>query len=160
MNNNTNPSNVPYLITSRDFPKDPEQLTQSLNRAYLDTANAVNARTVGLYSTGHQNITGEQWFLTNGRKYQTIRQVYQFMSTAAIPTNINLGTFGGFTEMYGNYTDGTNWYPLIGSSSTSITDQISFYVAANGSITFVVDGGGGTPSLTKGIIILAWLTPV
>ena len=63
---------------------------------------------------------------------------------------------GGFTRIYGTFTDGTNWYPLPYVDETSATDQISLVVdATNIAITA---GGGAPPSITRGYVILEWLS--
>ncbi len=59
-----------------------------------------------------------------------------------------------FTRMYGQYTDGTNWYGLIAASNVAIPGQITFHVTPT-QIIFVV--GAGAPFLTRGNIVLEWL---
>jgi len=151
MNNIVN--QMPFLRTSRNFPEELQQLTVEINKSYVDIANAVNSRTIGLFSENRPAITGESWFITNQRQ-QTLRQIYNFTTTTAIPHGINLTVISQMTRMYGNFTDGTNWYGLIAGSNTAIAGQISFYLTGT-NITFL--SGAGAPTLTKGNIVLEWL---
>lgn len=161
MNNVVN--NVAYLRTTREFPEDLRRLSVECNKSYLDTATAVNVRTIGLFPVNRPAITGNGFYLFQNQRQQSLRQVFTFTTTSNIPHPINFVRNPYVTAMYGQYTDGTNWYGLIAGSSTSITGQISFYLTPNsgstpGNIVFVVDGAA--PSLTKGIIVLEWLSNV
>lgn len=146
---------VSYLRTSREFPQDDiNQLSSELSKAYIDTANAVNVRTIGIFPVNKPAVTGETWYLTTS-KQQTLRQVYSFTSTTSIPHGINISQIDRFTITYGQYTDGTNWYGLIPGTSVAVAGQILFYITSS-NIVFVV--GAGAPSLTKGNIVLQWLS--
>jgi len=145
--------NSPYLRTSRDFPPDEQALRMELNKMYIDVANSVNARTVGLFPTNRPAVTGEEFFLTT-QKQQTLRQVYQFTSTASINHGVMVTSPNQFTSCYGSYTDGMNSYGLIFGSPTSVPGQIFFYLTST-QIVFSV--GVGSPSLSSGRIILQWL---
>ncbi len=146
---------VAFLRTSREFPEEIHQLTVECNKAYLDTANAVNVRTIGIFPVNVSAITGESFYFTNQRQ-QTLRQVYPFTTTANIPHGIKLGSFR-ISRAYGQYTDGTNWYGLIFGSSVAVVGQISFYVTPM-NIIFV--SGAGAPVLTSGFLVLEYLSPV
>ena len=148
---------VAYLRTSREFPEAAHQLTVEVNKAYVDTANAVNNRIIGIFPTTRPAITGEGWFLTGNQKQQTLRQVYTFTTTTAINHNVQIFTTNQFTRCFGSYTDGTNTYGLIFGTSVAIAGQITFYTTAT-QIVFVV--GGGAPALTSGRITLEWLSSV
>lgn len=155
MNNITN--QVPFLRTSREFPEDLHMLTVQVNKAYLDTATAVNYRTIGIFPSDFPGITGESWFITS-RRQQTLRKIFVFTTTVSIPHQIqNFGNIDYFTRNWGEFTDGTNWYGLINGSNIAIAGQISFYLDPL-NINFLV--GAGAPALTKGIIILEWLSQV
>jgi hypothetical protein len=149
---------MPFLRTSRDFPEEIQDLTLELNKAYIDTANTVNNRIIGIFPRNRPAITGESWFFMNQRQ-QTLREIYPITSTSAIPHNLNkiYNTIPYFTRMWGQYTNGTNWYGLIPASSTAISGQISFYLDAT-NINFV--SGAGAPSLTSGVVILEWISNV
>lgn len=158
MNNNTSIINSsPYLRTSRNFPEDdPRELSVEVNKTYVDIAAAVNQRTIGIFTTRKPTITGESFFITSSRQ-QTLRQLFTFTTTAAINHNITFSRISQFTRMYGQFTDGTNWYGLIAGSNVAIAGQISFYLTGT-EITFL--SGAGAPALTQGSIILEWLSDV
>jgi hypothetical protein len=153
---------VSFLRTTREFPEEIHQLCVEASKAYIDTANAVNVRIIGLFSTNQPSITGESWFLNN-RKQQTLRQVFTFTTTAAINHNINNGngisTFN-FTRCWGSYVDTVNGDAnglIWGTRAGGIPNNISFYVTST-QIVFVV--GAGAPALSSGRIILEWLSAV
>ena len=154
MNNIVN--SMPFLKTSRSFPEDTENLSEELNKAYLEIAQAVNDRTIGLFSINRPAITGNSFFLTSRRR-QTLRQVYVFNTTTAIDHNISSINPDDFTNCNGSYTDGTNNYGLFWATSVAIPGQITFYLTST-QIIFVV--GGGAPAVTSGKIILEWLSAV
>lgn len=146
---------VAYLRTTREFPyEDPYQLSVEVTKAYLDTANAVNNRTISIFPTNKPAINGESWFITN-QKRQGFRRVYPFTTTAAIPHGIDFTNIYQFCRCWGQFTDGTNWYGVIFGSPTAIAGQILFYLTPT-NITFVV--GAGAPTVTSGTVILEWLS--
>src|SRR5438445_11029204 len=141
---------IAYLRTTREFPEEIHQLCVEANKAYVDTANAINSRIIGIFSTNKPSITGESWFITNQRQ-QSLRQVFTFSSTSSITHNINVTDPSQFINCYGSYTDGTNTYGLFFASSILIVGQITFYVTKT-QIVFLV--GAGAPALTSGKINL------
>lgn len=145
---------VAFLKTTREFPEELNQLTVEVNKAYLDTANAVNNRTISIFPTNKSAINGESWFLSGNRKQQGFRQVYDFTSTANIPHGITFTQIDRFIRAFGEYTDGTNWYGLISGTSVAVAGQILFYLTPT-NIVFVV--GAGAPALTRGTVVLEWL---
>ncbi len=154
MNNNVF-NQVAYLRTTRDFPQDMDQLTTELSRSYLDIAGVVNARIIGLFPVNKPVVTGERWVLQGNQKQQGLRQAYIFTTTASINHNINLTTISRFVRCWGEFTDGTNWYGLIHGSNVAIAGQISFYITPT-QIVFLT--GAGAPALTKGNIVLEWIS--
>lgn len=146
---------VAYLRTSREFPESLPQLTVELNKAYIDIAQAVNSRTISTFNINRATINGENWFITGNQRQQALRQVYGFNTTTAINHGLNLNRIDRFTRCFGQYTDGTNWYGLINASPTAISGQVSFYITPT-QIVFVVDGAA--PSVTKGQVVLEWLS--
>lgn len=146
---------VAYLRTSRQFPPELEQLTVEVDKAYLDTANAINNRTISLYPTTRPALNGESWFITGNQKQQGFRQVYSFTTTANIPHGIDFAKIDRFTRNFGEFTDGTNWYGLINGSNVAMAGQVSFYLTPT-NIVFL--SGVGAPALTKGNIVLEWLS--
>jgi len=146
---------IPYLRTSREFPEELKQLTVEVNKAYIDTANAVNNRIISIFPTSRPAINGESWFLLNNQRQQGFRQVYTFTSTASISHNISNVVAGQFVRCFGSYTDNTNTYGLIFGSNVAIAGQLGFYITST-NIIFTV--GAGHPTLVKGTLVLEWLS--
>lgn len=143
----------PFLRVQRKFPEEPQPLVVELDRAYTDIASAVNNRTISIFSTGQQLENGESWFLTSQRQ-GGLRQVYTFSAAANIPHGINLNQIYGFTFIGGAFTDGTVWYPLPYTDTAAVGNQVSVSVNAT---NIVITGGGGV-GITKGTVVLEWLT--
>lgn len=148
---------VAYLRTSRLFPEEIYKLTVELNKSYLDIANAVNVRTIGIFPVNRPAIGGESWFLTNNQRQQNFRQVYSFTSTGSVPHGIDLNLISQFSKPSGSFTDGTNYYGAIYGSNTAIVGQVSFYITPT---NIVILAGAGAPAISSGIIILEWLSDV
>lgn len=146
-----------YLRTSRDFPSDPQALRMELNKAYIDTSNAINARTTGLFPTNRPAINGEEWFI-NGLKQQGLRQVFPFAAAGSITHGINLTQIFAFTRIYGTFTDGTNWYPLPYVDVAAANNQVN--VIVNGTSIVITAGGGSPPAITQGYVVLEWISEV
>lgn len=148
---------VAFLRTSRNFPLDPQQLVVEVNKSYIDIANAVNNRIIGLFTTTAPSVTGESYFIANNTRQQTLRQVFAFSGTTSITHNIRVTSLTQFTNCFGTYTDGTSCMGLIWgtSSATTIPGQISFYMTTT-QIVFVVDAA--SPALTSGRLVLEWLS--
>jgi hypothetical protein len=154
MNNVVN--TMPYIRSTRDFPIEVEELSSEINRAYLDIAQKLNDRTIGLFPTTRSAINGEAWYVEKNQKQQAFRQVYPFTAAGNIPHNIDFArTVERFTKCQGSYSDGTNFYGVIYASSVPIAGQISFYITPTNIV--VLDGGAPLP-ITKGIIVLEWLS--
>jgi hypothetical protein len=148
----------PYLRTSRSFPEDLHQISIEMNKAYIDIANVVNARTIGIFTTSVASISGEAWFIRMNEKQQGFRKVYPVSSLANIPHGLNFSNVQAFTRCYGEYTDSSgNWYGFISASNVSIIGQISFYLTPT-NIVFL--SGAGAPTLTNGNIVLEWISNV
>lgn len=146
---------TPFLFTSRKFPTEAKELAFQMNIAYVDIANAVNERIIALFPTVRPAIGGENWFITQGKKQTSFRQVYTFTTTTPINHGIPPSDIERFTKLYGTFTDGTNWYGLMGASSVAIAGQRSFYVTPT---QIILLSGGGAPTLTSGTIVLEWLS--
>jgi len=153
---NSPTQNVPYLREQRKFPSDDlKQLSEQVDQCYIDIAQKVNARTVGIFSVSSQTVTGERWSV-GSQIQQTIRQVYNFSDSAlTIPHGLNLSTITNFTRIYGCFFDGTNWNTLPFISTTSAANQIS--VAVN-STNIVITKGAGAPSVSQGLVVLEFLS--
>ena len=149
---------VAYLRTSREFPEDLKQLTVEVNKAYLDTANAVNARTIGLFSVNRPSITGNSWFVAGNRRQQTLRQVYVVTGAGNIAHGLNTTQIAGFVSITGTFTDGAVWYPLPYVNVVAANNQVSVVVNATNIVITV--GAGSPPSVTSGYVVLEWLANV
>lgn len=162
MNNVIN--QVPYLRTSREYSKDIDLLVSELSKSYIDIANTVNARTIGIFTTNVPSITGESWFIDKNLKQQSIRKVYLFTTTSDIPLGFKVSSISEFSRFEGQYLSLTSWYGLNAGTNVSIAGQITFYIEVDaGSTTtdlikFAI--GVGSPALTKGKVILEWLSYV
>lgn len=148
---------VAYLRTTREFPEELHQFTVESNKAYVDTANAINIRTIGIFPTNRPAIGGESWFLMANRRQQNLRQVYTFNAPtpATIPHGLKLVEINRFTKCSGSFTDGTNWYGLLFASNVAIAGQISFFIDPT---NIVINVDAGAPALTSGTIVLEWLS--
>jgi hypothetical protein len=156
MNNVVN--RVAYLRTSREYPEDLHQLCVEVNKSYVDIANAVNNRIIGIFPVNRPAITGESWFLTNQRQ-QGLRQVFTFTFSGAltqITHGINLKGIFAFIRIFGTFTDGTNWYPLPFVEATNVTNQVGISVTP----TTINIQKGATAGGTNGYIVLEWLSQV
>lgn len=153
---NTVVNQTPFIRTTWNFPVEAPSMSVEMNRAYVDIASFINARTIGIFPTNKPAVTGETWYFTP-QKQQTLRQLFAFTSTANIPHNLNLDRIFAFARLFGAYTDGTNWYGLIGGTSVAIPGQISFYITPQ-DIVFVV--GAGAPPLTKGNLVIEWISNI
>ncbi len=160
---NTFINQVSYLRTSREFPEEIHQLSVEVNKCYVDIANAVNSRIVGLYTTNRPSQTGERWFFTS-RRQQSFRQIYTFTTSANIDIGFKLSSIDKISSRsYGAFTDGTNWYGVIFSSNVAIAGQLSFFVLKTVSPTtdqIMFEVGAGSPAITNGYIVLEWISNV
>lgn len=153
---------VAFLRTSRNFPEDLKQLTVEVNRAYVDTANKVNSRTIGIFTQNVASLNGEEWFVDNtNQKQQGFRRVYPFgASPTTIPHFLNIAPFQfsalNFVRIYGTFTNGTNWYPLPYVDSAAANNQISLVV--NPTNIVITSGGGAPPAITSGFVVLEWIS--
>jgi hypothetical protein len=159
----TTPSNnlqqAPYLKTQWQFPYDDLRgLSHQVDISYVDIASKVNSRTIGTYAINFPIITGEKWYFggSSNSPQQSLRQVYQFTGAGNIPHGINLTAVSLINhKCYGSYTDGTNWYGVIYSSSVGIAGQVTFYVTPT---NIVVTVDGAAPAVTSGEITLEWVS--
>ena len=146
---------IPYLRTSRSFPEESQELSVVLDKSYIDTAIAINFRTIGVFPVGKAAINGEAWFIKDNQRQQGIRQVYTFTAAGNIPHGLDFANLTQFSRGFGTFTDGTNWYGVIFGSSVAIAGQVSFYVDPT---NIVVLSGAGAPAITSGTIVLEWLS--
>ncbi len=148
----------PFLRTTRNFPQEAQPLSVEINRSYLDIAEKMNDREIGLYPTMRPGQNGEKWYLTGSKAQSAFRQVYPFTATGNIPHGIMWPSVSFISPLsYGTFTDGTNWYGAIYAGSTAIAGQVSFYVTPT---NIVVVAGAGAPAITQGYINLEWVSQV
>ncbi len=148
---------TPYLRTSRQFPEDAANLCQEVSKSYIDTALAVNARTIGLYPINRPAITGNNYYIFKSRVNQSLRQVYyftSFTSPLSIPHGIEFPNIAAFSSISGTAFDGTNYYPLPYVDETLVTNQINVKI---NSTNIIITAGATAPTITSGMIILEWL---
>lgn len=162
----------PYLPRQRNFPNDNAQLLgATLDKAYIEIAQKVNERTIGVFAINFPVITGEQWYFQGQpAKQQTLRQVYSFGEIVPgteldIPTGIlNLTQF---TKIYGTVitTNGTSglpdYRPLPYVDPNTLTTSMTILVGQLGiplvqKIRIVL--GPTAPPVSSGIAILEWIT--
>ncbi len=149
---------VPYLRTSRNFPEELQPLVVEINKSYLDIAGFVNDRIIGIFPGVKPAITGERWFLTKGQNNQTQRQVFMF-SDSNLTQNHNIQNFDVipyFTRIWGTFFDGTNWNTLPYVDVVAADNQINIQV--NSTQIVVTKGAGAPPAISKGIVILEWMS--
>ncbi len=153
----------PYLREQRQFPNDDlRELSNQTDHAYIDIAQKVNVRTIGLYALNFQIVTGESWYFTGQpNKLQTLRQIYNFTGAGNIPHGINFTTIFQFSpRSYGSFYDNAdptlrNYYGAIYASNVAIAGQVSFYVTPT---NIVVLAGAGAPTIVAGVIDLEWIS--
>lgn len=159
---------VPYLKTQWKFPSDEiDNLVPQVEQAYVDIANKVNSRTIGIFAENTQVVTGERWYLSGYTKpLQTLRKLYVFGSipkntTSSQPTGITNLVY--FTRIDGTAleTNGTTWVPIQFATSASPNATISVYVEDIAGVQNVTIHSGNTAQdLTSAYIVLEWISDV
>lgn len=153
---------VAFLRTSRLFPEDAKELTLEINKTYVDIANAVNSSVDGIFPVNQPAITRESWFLTKNTKQQSLRQIYTFTTNADIPIGFKFNKVDKFVRIYGTYTDATNWYGLIPTTTVAIAGQIGIFLFLDGASTTTdlirFTTGVGAPAIDNGIIVIEWIS--
>jgi hypothetical protein len=158
---------TPYLRNQRQFPNDDlRELSNQCDHAYIDIAQKVNMRTIGLFASMFQIVTGERWYLQGqSQVQQTLRQVYPFGAVAAgteldIPTGIT--NLVEFSRIYGTcITDVPDYRPLPYSDQGSATNNINILVATvAGTLQIRILPGATGANIVSGIVILEWLSQV
>lgn len=149
----------PFLRTTRNFPQEAQPLAVEVNRSYLDIAEKMNDRSIGLYPTTRPSQNGDKWFITSNRAQSAVRQVFPFTAAGNIPHGINnfMNVSLISPNSYGTFTDGTNWYGAIYASNVAIAGQVSFYVTTT---NIVVLSGAGAPTIKQGYINLEWVSQI
>lgn len=151
---------VAYLRTSREFPEELHQLSVEINKSYVDIANAVNARTIGLFPVNRPAQTGNSFYFTSTRQ-QTLRQVYSFGAIAAggVPLFIpyKITGFSRLIMLYGAVvTDQPDERPIPFASVVANGNIQTILDTANSRISITV--GAGSPNVISGFIVFEWLS--
>ncbi|SRR6266404_973981 len=155
---------VPYLRTSRSFPIDSGKLEVELVNSYIDIANAVNARTIGIFPSNRPSITGESWFLTSA-KQQTLRQIYSIGAIASgaeldIPlgfTNFNILTKITATVV----TNVPDYRPIPFVDPVTATNGMEILVGTVAGILQIrIILGATAPPIVSGIAVIEFLSQV
>lgn len=154
-------SNAVFLPTTIQYPDDPKELINRLNKAYEDTATRLNIKQIGIFDLV-DFLTGEQWF-TSGNpqvKRQTFRIVFEIGPIAAGATSTTPTSLTGitsFTHIYGTcITDIPDKRPLNYSDITNVTNQNSlrFDDTTN---SIIIMNGATAPNITSAIVVLEYL---
>lgn len=146
---------TPFLRTSRNFPEELKQLSVECTKAYIDTANAVNARTISQFTTNRPIQNGENWYLSGNSRQQAFQRVYQYTASGSIPHGLTLTQLYAFVRIYGAFTDGTKWYPLPYVNVNSINNQVLVNVDGT---NIVITSGASGPVISQGTVVLVWLS--
>lgn len=152
-------SNAVFLPTTIQYPSDPKELINRLNKAYEDTATRLNIKQIGVFDLV-EFLTGEQWF-TSGNpqvKRQTFRIVFEIGAIAAGATSTTAHGLTGitaFTHIYGTaVTAVPDFRPIPYSSVTAVNQQIEIKVDAT-NITII--NGAAAPNIASALVILEYL---
>lgn len=151
-----------FLRTSREFPEDLIQLTKELTKSYLDTANAVNIRTIAMFPTLRPAVTGESFFLVDNRRQQSLRQVYTFSTiNPGLPINIPYKITGlqQFSRIYGTCITAQPDYrpiPYASVGAANIDIRVVPTTSTTGNIVIVT--GAASPVINSGLVVLEWLS--
>jgi len=145
---------VSYIRTTRDFPTEAKELSVELNKAYIDIANTVNARTIGIFPINRPAITGESWFISKNQRQQTLRQVFQFTNFNPISHGIKFNSLTTFTKITGIGFDGVNYLPIPYVDGGVPTNNLGIFVSPNQ----IIFTPGGTRGNLTGFILLEWLS--
>lgn len=160
---------APFLPTSLRFPLDPTELQTTQSKAYIDIAQAVNRRSIGIFNT-IQVVTGDQYYsLQNNDIHKPIqfRQSYRMLFVfgpiaAGVTITISHG-IAGIVELVNSYgnciTDisvipNAKYEPIPFVSATDVTQQVEFYM--NDTIITIVNGAGNN-NILSGTIIVEYL---
>lgn len=152
-------SNAVFLPTTIQYPTDPKELINRLNKAYEDMATRLNSKEIGIYDLV-EVLTGQQWFTSGDpqKKRQTFRKVFEFGAIApGILLVIPHGITGivAFTHIYGTCITVTPEYrPLPYVDIINVTNQILLKCDPT---NIVVGNGGTAPAITSGFVVLEYL---
>lgn len=158
---------VPLLQTWRNFPMDETNLELTLNKLYVDVANAVNWREISLYDV-YPIFNGKQWYPTatvsptnalySSPRRMNFRQVFTFTTIAAGATLTivhNIAPLAQVTMLYGNViTANPDFRPVPYVDVTAVTNQINIY---NDDTNIYINNGSTAPNITSGFCVIEYL---
>lgn len=149
---------IAYLKTTSQFPIDSmPHLAIELDKSYVDIANAVNNRTIGLFPVNRPAIGGESWFVNKNQRQQNLRQVFPFSDTnLTITHGIKFTSLTNFVRIWGTFFDGTNWQCLPYVDVVASNNQINVKITATQII--VTKGAGAPPACNSGLIVVEWIS--
>lgn len=147
-----------FLVNERSFPQDPVELEPVLSKMYLETAYAVNVRTVGTFNT-FQVTTGEKWFnVPSGqRDRQSFRQVYPIgpiIAGTTLTTPHGLVGLTAFTDIYGTCITNIPDYRPLPYASVVAASNIELKCD---STNIIISVGAGSPNIVSAIVVLEYL---
>ncbi len=148
----------PLLRSQRDFPKDNMQaLTVELDKAYIDIAQKVNDRMIGLFALDTQLPNGNiYYFQGSSSRRGGLRKMFNFTASGSIEHEINFSSVYSPIQIYGQYTDDSGtYYGIISGSTTSISGQVSAYI--DDTYLYIL-ADGSAPSISSGIVVLEWIS--
>ena len=151
-----------FLRTSRNFPTEAKQLSIEVDRSYIDIARNVNTRTIGFFTLNRSTVTGENWFITQAKRQQGLREVYRFDDTMlignviTIPHGINFLSITNIVRIWGTFFDGTFWQILPYVDVVAVTNQINVKVDATNII--ITKGAGAPPAMNNGLVIVEYIS--
>jgi|HubBroStandDraft_4_1064222.scaffolds.fasta_scaffold20529_2 hypothetical protein len=151
---------TPFVPIHRQFPtSDTHNLEKQLVNFHVQTNTAVNNRTIGEFQT---DITpnGERWFPTAAQSGtpQRLRDGFRIVvqvSDSVLVVNHNITQINQVTRLYGDFFDGTVWWPLPYVDLVAVNNQINVKVSMTQII--VTKGAGAPPSISQGIVVLEYL---
>jgi hypothetical protein len=147
----------PFLRTTRNFPQEAQPLAVEINRSYVDIAEKVNDRGIGIFPAVRPAQNGEKWYIRGNKAQGGFRQIYSFVAPGNIPHGINLANIYGLARIYGTFTDGTNWYPLPYVDINAAANQVSLVIDPT---NIEINPGPGAPAITSGTVVLEWLSDI
>lgn len=148
----------PFLTTNRYFPNSEEEFFPTLDHTYMEIAQAVNARTIGIYSMS-ESLTGNLFVnpLDANDSVNSYRRTFDISAIAPGATDSfphDIPTFARLVYLGGGVSTGLpDWRPVpyIGVAAT---DFISIRMDAT---RIYITNGATAPNIITGIIVIEYL---
>ena len=145
---------TPFLPTSKSFPTDIAELSETLTKTYTEIAIAMNARMIGVFDTQQVN-TGQRWPSSGvgSDRRQAFRTVYVFgANPAPFPHGlVGVTQYVLITAIIKTATFSSS-LPYV--DPTDITKCIGFFVD---STNINIVRGAGADNIVSGTIDLEYL---